>query len=254
VSLKTISKLKDAYKEKSQTEKDRQLKRWEFAPGTHVWTIDFVCLLQTSCYKLQLLTVSDHRSRFLFSTVVVIDTSTDMIIKHLEELFVKYGKPWFIKADNGPEFRLDCREKLANFAVSLFNSPPYYGQFNACHERIHRIARESISSLATHHNLTKLVRELDQFHEDYNYSLPLESRGMKTPAEMYFSDTDYIPDGREIVTPYVKDGEIRIKYTNRYGMPARMSFPDCSSSRTCAPSINPHQFAAANPEISVLVN
>ena len=60
------------------------------------------------------------------------------MMKHLERLFLKYGKPSIIKADNGPEFRLDCREALNKFAVYLFNSPVYYGQFNGAHERIHR--------------------------------------------------------------------------------------------------------------------
>ena len=53
--------------------------------------------------------------------------------------------------------------------------------------------------------------ELDQFREECNYTLPLESRGMQTPAAMYFFDRDYVSDGKEIVTPYVKDEEIRLK-------------------------------------------
>ena len=254
ISLATISKLKNAYTEKASEEKARILKRWEFAPGSKVWTVDFTCLLQTERYKIQLLTISDHRSRFLFETAVVIDTSTEMVVKHLEDLFIKYGKPWFIKADNGPEFRLDCRDKLAGFAVSLLNSPPYYGPFNASHERIHRTIKEAISNFSTHLNLTKLVLELDQFHEDYNYTLPLESRGMQSPAAMYFSDREYVSDGKEIVTPYTKDGEIRIKYTNRAGSPARMSFKDNSTSTSYTPSINPHKFVTANPDTPIMVN
>ena len=254
ISLATISKLKNAYTEKSEAEKARLLKLWEFAPGSKIWTVDFTCLLQTERYKIQLLTVSDHRSRFLFETAVVIDTSTEIVMKHLETLFLKYGKPWFIKAVKGPEFRLDCRDKLAEFAVSLFNSPPYYGPFNACHERIHRTLKESVSNFATHHNFTKLVLELDQFREDYNYTLPLESRDMKTPAAMYFSDRDYVSDGKEIVTPYEKDGEIRVKYTNRDGLPSRMSFKDNSKSTGYTHSITPNKSATANPVTAALVN
>ena len=254
ISLATISKLKNAYTEKTAAEKSRQLKRWEFAPGSKVWTVDFTCLMQNERYKIQLLTVSDHRSRFLFETAVVIDTSTAMVMNHLEDLFVKYGKPLFIKADNGPEFRIDCRDRLAEFAVSLFNSPPYYGQFNACHERIHRTIKEAISNFSIHLNLTKIVLELDQFREDYNYALPMESRGMQTPAAMYFCDRDYVSDEKEIVTPYVKDGQIRLKYTNRSGSPARMAFKDNSTSTTYASSINHHKSATANPDTPVLVN
>jgi hypothetical protein len=70
--------------------------------------------------------------------------------------------------------------------VHLFNSPPYYGQFNASHERIHRTLKQSIEDLATHRNLTRVVLEIEQFREDYNHTWPLESHGKKTPAELYY--------------------------------------------------------------------
>jgi hypothetical protein len=100
ISLKTLTKLKLTHEEKSQAEKDRVKKTWAFAPGTAVWTVDFTCLLKTDLYKIQLLTVSDAESRFLFETAVVIDTSTKMVMDHLQELFIKYGWPYIIKAES----------------------------------------------------------------------------------------------------------------------------------------------------------
>lgn len=240
ISLQTISKLKETHRIKSEEEKARQKKLWAFAPGTAVWIVDFTCLLKTKHYKIQLLTVSDAASRFLFETALVIDTSTEVVMDHLQELFIKYGKPYIIKADNGPEFRMDCRDKLQDLCVHLFNSPPYYGQFNASHERIHRTLKQSIEDLATHRNLTRVVLEIEQFREDYNHTWPLESHDKKTPAELYYCANDYVPKGREIVTPYVKDNEIRLKFTNRFGGPARMAIPLNQSSTTYTPSINSH--------------
>lgn len=246
ISLQTITKLKETHRIKSEEEKARQKKLWAFAPGTAVWTVDFTCLLKTDHYKIQLLTVSDTASRFLFETALVIDTSTEMVMDHLQELFIKYGKPFIIKADNGPEFRMDCRDKLEQLCVHLFNSPPYYGQFNAGHERIHRTLKESIANLATHHNLSRVVMDAEQFREDYNHTWPLESHGKKTPAELYYCGKDYVPDGREIVTPYVKDNEIRIKFTNRNGKPARMTIPLNQTSTSYDPSKYPAQSKPAN--------
>jgi putative transposase len=240
ISLQTISKLKETHRIKSEEEKARQKKLWAFAPGTAVWTVDFTCLLKTDHYKIQLLTVSDAASRFLFETALVIDTSTGVVMDHLQELFIKYGKPYIIKADNGPEFRMDCRDKLEDLCVHLFNSPPYYGQFNGAHERIHRTLKQSIEDLAAHHSLTRAVLELEQFREDYNHAWPLESHDKKTPAELYYCANDYVPKGREIVTPYVKDNEIRFKFTNRFGGPARMAIPLKQTSTTYDPSKNAH--------------
>jgi hypothetical protein len=223
ISLPTIAKLKAVHVEKSASEKDRIKKRWAFAPGTAAWTVDFTCLLKTDRYKLQLLTVSDASSRFLFETALFLDTSTDLVIDHLEELFIKYGKPYFIKADNGPEFRIDCRQSLADMAVHLLNSPTYYGQFCAAHERIHRTMKTYIDDFATHCNLQRLVKDINGFRDDHNYRIPLEILDMKTPAQIYFCEKDFIPKDVEIVTPYEKNGELRMKFANREGKPARMA-------------------------------
>lgn len=225
LSIQTISKLKAFYTKKTEEEKEKQKKRWCFKQGTDVWTIDFTCILKTETFKLQLLTVSDARSRFLFESVLFLETSTDIVINHLQDLFIKYGKPNIIKADNGPEFRMDCRERLEELSVHLLNSPQYYGQFNGAHERIHKTLKQYISAFSEHKNLTKLVDEIKSFCEEYNYKMPHEYLNGKTPADIYFSDEDFIPEKTEIVEPYEKDGELRLKFTNRKGKPARLSIP-----------------------------
>lgn len=222
ISLPTIAKLKAVHVEKTAAEKERIKKRWAFAPGSDVWTMDFTCILKTDRYKLQLLTVSDAASRFFFETALFLDTSTDHVIDHLEELFIKYGKPKLIKADNGPEFRVDCREELANVCVHLLNSPYYYGQFCGAHERIHRTMKTFIDEFASHCNLQRLVADIARFRDDHNYRIPLEILDMKTPSQVFFCEEGFVPKDVEVVTPYEKDGELRMKFTNRDGKPARM--------------------------------
>jgi transposase InsO family protein len=212
--------------EKSKAEKERILKRWCFAPGTKAWTADFTCILKTAYFKLQVLTVSDHRSRFLLHSSLYLNTSTEIVMKDLEELFIKFGKPDILKADNGPEFRIELRDQLKDFAVYLVNSPGYYGQFNGAHERIHRKLKEFIDQFSRHQNLTRLVAQIQEFVEQYNYQMPMDSLGGKTPADIFLSeDEDFTPAGAEVVTPYEKDGELKMKFTDRDGNPARISVP-----------------------------
>ena len=226
VNLKVIAKLKSMSEEKSEAEKERIAKRWCFAPGTKAWTADFTCLLKTATFKLQLLTVSDQRSRFLLHSALYLNTSSAIIMKDFEELFIKFGKPDMIKADNGPEFRIELRDQLADFSVYLFNSPQYYGQFNGAHERIHRKLKAFIDAFSAHQNLTKLVLQIQEFMDQYNYKMPMDSLDGKTPAEIFLSGDDlFTPAGAEIVTPYEKDGELRMKFTDRDGAPAHVSMP-----------------------------
>lgn len=225
VSIPVIQKLKQAHQQRSAEEKERITKRWCFAPGTRVWSIDFTCILKTESFKLQCLTISDQRSRFLIHTSLHLNTSTERIVKELEELFIKYGRPDIIKADNGPEFRTEFRDQLRGLSIYLLNSPEYYGQFNGSHERIHRTMKTYISSFEEHQNITRLVKEIEKFQDDYNFKIPMDFLNGKTPADIFFGDESYQPTGAEVVTPYEKDGELRMKFTGRDGQPARMSMP-----------------------------
>jgi transposase InsO family protein len=209
---------------KSEQEKERIKKRWCFNKGTDVWTVDFTCIAKTENYKLQLLTVSDARSRFLFKTALLLDTSTEIVMNHLSDLFIKYGKPTMIKVDNGPEFRMDCKEKLKELSVFLFNSPIYYGQFNGAHERIHRTLKEYIDKFEKHKNLTTLVEQINSFEDEYNHEMKKDYLNDRTPSDVYFNEKDFIPtdENIEVVTPYEKEGEIRAIFTNRDGNPSRL--------------------------------
>lgn len=226
VSLPVIDRLKAMHVQKTQAEIERIRKRWCFQPGTKAWTVDFVCIFKTENYKLQILTISDHRSRYLIDAVLYLNTSTEAVIRHLEELFIKYGKPYIIKADNGPEFRMEMREGLNELAVYLLNNPNYYGQFNGAHERIHRKLRAFIEPFANHQNINRLVLEILEFKEQYNHQMPMDSLDGKRPADIFLeADEAFVPDGAEVVTPYEKDGELRMKFINRDGDPARIALP-----------------------------
>lgn len=223
VSLPTIEKLKQHHAETTAAEKARQKKLWAFAVGTDVWTIDFTCILKDDRFKLQLLTVSDHRSRFYFDAALFLDTSTERVLDHLQDLFIKYGRPMMIKADNGPEFRMDCRAGLDQLGVYLLSSPVWYGQFCGAHERIHRELKTNIDDFDAHRDLGRLVADVARHRDDHNHRWPLEVLDMKTPAQVFYSEPDFVPRDVEVVTPYAKDGELRMKFTNRAGKPARIA-------------------------------
>lgn len=225
VSLPVIQRLKNIHLQRSEKEKERLAKRWCFAPGTDAWTVDFTCIVKTQHYKLQCLTVSDQRSRFLLHSALYLNTSTEAILRDLDELFIKYGKPLIIKADNGPEYRTEFREGLRELSVNLLNSPVYYGQFNGAHERIHRMMKAFIDPFLTHQNITRLVGELTAFQDEHNYQMRMDCLDGKTPSEIFLGDRSFTPKGAEVITPYEKEGELRVKFTNRDGDPARMSMP-----------------------------
>jgi hypothetical protein len=52
-------------------------------------------------YILRLLTVPDHRP--FVDTALFPNTSTEKVMDHLIELFLKNNRPFIITADNGPD-------------------------------------------------------------------------------------------------------------------------------------------------------
>jgi IS30 family transposase len=223
VSLPTINKLKEIHRDRAEEEKTRIKKRWAFEKGTDIWTIDFTTILQTGSYKLQALTVSDTRSRFIFDITLFLSTSTNIVCDRLQDLFIQFGKPDVIKADNGPEFRTQCQQNLQDFCVHVFNNPsPFYGQFNGAHERIHKTFKNFISRFKTHQNLSRLAAEIQAFMEQYNHDMKFDYLEGKTPAEVYYNEKDFVPKNVEVVKPYEKEGEIRFKFKNRFGEHARV--------------------------------
>jgi transposase InsO family protein/transposase-like protein len=225
VSIPTIQKFKRMHTERSLEEKERIKKRWAFNQGTDAWTMDFTSLYKTPNINLQLLTISDHRSRFLFKTALFLTTSTDLVMNHLQELFLKYGRPTIIKVDNGPEFRTDCEEKLRELSIYLLNSPFYYGQFNGAHERIHRTLKTFVDPFLSHGNLTRLVEEILVFEKEYNYEMKSEYLEDRTPADVFFYDKSFVPKNVEVVTPYSKDEKLKINFTNRTATHGQLSRP-----------------------------
>lgn len=226
MSLSVIKKLKSLSLEKSKAEKERLRKTWCFAQGTTAWTVDFTCIQKTENYKLQLLTVSDQRSRYLLHAELYLNTSAEIVMRDLEDLFIKYGQPLLIKADNGPEFRMELREHLNDLSVYLLNSPNYYGQFCGAHERIHRTLKTFVEAFDHHQSLTKLAFQISQFIDQYNFQMPSTVLEGKTPADVFLGDEGPpIPSHHEIIAPYEKDGQYRMKFTDRNGHPARLSLP-----------------------------
>jgi len=225
LSVPTVKKMKDIHTRRRLAEQERISKTWVFEPTFDVWTIDFTCLLDAGKYRIELFTVSDHRSRFFFEPALFIQPTTALVMKHLTKLFTIYGKPALIKADNGKEFRTTFREELEEFCVYLLNSPVRHPQFCGSHERIHKELKGFIEKFADHCDLLTLSEQLDYFRENHNFVWTYERLGNKTPGQIYFSEPDFIPEAKEIVTPYKKEGELRMKFTNRHGGKARMALP-----------------------------
>jgi len=100
-------------------------------PGA-VWAMDFTDLkfpMEGGFEKV--LPIRDAASRKILAALAAYEAKSGLVIDTLKWLFVIYGKPLVIKADNGPQFiDGDVREFLESQGVILLFSVPYYPGYN----------------------------------------------------------------------------------------------------------------------------
>ena len=84
--------------------KDSSVIRLRPTHPNHIWAIDFVHDKLSNGRSYKMLTVLDEYTREALSVAVRSKMSASDVLDALYPLFMKYGKPEFIRANNGPEF------------------------------------------------------------------------------------------------------------------------------------------------------
>lgn len=133
-----------------------------------------------------LLVVVDYYSRY-YEVVVMRSTTTPKMIAALSEIFSRFGYPYSLKTDNGPQFvSKEFEEFLRECGIEHRRSPPLWPQANGEVERQNRTLLKTLKVAEVEGK--KWTEELPKFLLAYR-STPQVSTGA-TPAFLMF--------GREI--------------------------------------------------------
>lgn len=157
-----------------------------------VWTFDFKGWWKTRDGKrFEALTVRDAASRFILLCVHSRETFA-AVKQHCERLFLQYGLPSTIRADNGPPFAasdaMGGLSRLSAWWISLgievSFSRPGTPSDNGGHERMHadmaaELQREPGANTIEQQQL------VDEWLRTFNHVRPHEALGQRTPASVY---------------------------------------------------------------------
>lgn len=157
-----------------------------------VWTFDFKGWWRTRDGKrFEPLTVRDAASRFILLCVHSRETFV-AVKQHCERLFLQYGLPTIIRADNGPPFAasdaMGGLSRLSAWWISLgievSFSRPGTPSDNGGHERMHADMSGELQSEPGANTLEQ--QELvDEWMRIFNHVRPHEALGQRTPASVY---------------------------------------------------------------------
>lgn len=151
----------------------------------HVWSYDFVSDRTANGQKLKILAVIDEYTRECLALEVAASIRSHHLIDTLSRLMTLYGKPQFIRSDNGPEFAANTLvEWLTNNQIGpSFIDPgspwqnPYVESFNGkfrdeCLNREWFLSRKEAKVM------------IENWRHTYNHERPHSSLNNQPPAKV----------------------------------------------------------------------
>jgi putative transposase len=158
---------------------------WELPalrPG-HVWSYDFVAIRTATGSPLRVLNVVDEFTRECVGFHVAPSIGASEVVKVLDRLFDRHGRPVMIGSDNGREFIsatvVDHLAGLGVAAVFIAKAPP---QQNCYVERFNGSMRDELLHGEELHSLTEARVVIGAWIAEYNTVRPHRGLGMMTPA------------------------------------------------------------------------
>ena len=159
-------------------------------PPTSPWQDIAIDLMGPLPTGKSLLVVVDYFSRF-YEVEITRSTTSKKVVDVLAQIFSRYGYPFTLKSDNGPQF---CCEEFKTFlsdhGIEHQTSPPLWPQANGHVERQNRTLLKALR--VAHVEEKEWQGELNKFLLTYR-STPQVSTGV-TPAFLMF--------GRELKTKF----------------------------------------------------
>jgi len=171
----------------------RDWTRFEHPEPNDLWQMDFKGHFALEAGRCHPLTVLDDHSRYALEIGACGDERTETVQGRLERVFVRYGLPRRILADNGSPWGTAGGEGrhtrltvwLLDLDVHISHGRPYHPQTQGKDERFHRTLKGEVLDGVTFAGLDQAQAAFDAWREIYNAKRPHEALGLETPARRY---------------------------------------------------------------------
>ena len=132
-------------KRKRLYHKDSSIIRLRPIHPNHIWSIDFVHDKLSNGRPYKMLTVLDEYTRQALCVAVNIKMAAAEVLEALYPLFIKHGKPEYIRSDNGSEFVATALQewliKIGIKPIQIYPGSPWGNGYN---ERFNGTLRHEI--------------------------------------------------------------------------------------------------------------
>ena len=140
-----------------------------------------------------MLTVLDEYTREALSVAVHSKMSANDVLDALYPLFMKHGKPEFIRSNNGPEFvAAQLREQLQRVGIKslhIYQGSPWENGYN---ERFNGTLRREVLNAEWFHSTQHAQTVINAWRKQYNCIRPHQALEMRPPVTKTFLETNKI--------------------------------------------------------------
>lgn len=175
-----------------------------------VWTVDFKgWWIMGDGNRCEPLTIRDEYSKFILEIAALSSTSMEGVKERFLRLFKLYGRPLYIRSDNGSPFA--STQALCGLSrlsiwwmkhdITPNRIPVGSPGMNGAHERMHRDIKRELQQ-CPQRTLRAEQERFNVWRQMYNHERPHHALAMKTPAKIYRrSDRSFDTKAAEYVYP-----------------------------------------------------
>lgn len=148
----------------------------------HVWSVDFVHDKLSNGRSYKMLTVLDEYTRQALCVTVATRMGHAEVLDALYPLFLRHGKPAYLRSDNGPEFIAgDLQSWLTKVGIKPIQIYPGSPWENGYNERFNGTLRREVLNAEWFSNLRQAQAVINRWLKQYNHVRPHQALGMRPP-------------------------------------------------------------------------
>ena len=153
-----------------------------------VWSWDFVHDVTIDGQAFRCLTVKDENTRWCVAIEVARSFSHERVIEVLTRLIRRYGRPTYIRSDNGPEL---IAQALTTFfdeqGIKPSRITPGKPWQNGSNESFNGTFRRECLDAERFHSLREAQVVIEDWRHRYNHERPHSALAYQTPATVFWA-------------------------------------------------------------------
>ena len=155
----------------------------------HVWSLDFMSDALEDGRRFRILGIMDQYSRPCLDLIADTSLSGHRVVRELDRLIGRYGKPDIIVSDNGTELTSKAvLQWAAEHNVQWHYITPGKPSENGFTESLNGKIRDECLNEHLFRSLSHAKVVLESWRMDYNHIRPHSSLGYRTPAEFLYKN------------------------------------------------------------------